>query len=318
MLVCALGGGAGGALLMMGTYGRPVSRPSSLHENHLRRQPGTGQAAGRLRRSARLRSVDQRELDLEHIVNLRDLGGLPTMDGRRVMPGRIYRSGSLHEMTEGDHRTLEALGIRIVIDLRSSWEQAFLGYTWPGGRHVAAPLASDESVSAIYQRFMSGTLSEAEMDDWWTTTGVFDAAGEYPDSVRAVFRALLEVGPGEAVLFHCAGGKDRTGLVAALILRALGARPEAILADFMQTNEALASPERLEELAARLNRGRGTPVSQQALFAISGVKEEWLGTMFHRIAARFGSVEAYLHDALGLTDDDLAALRERYLEPATE
>ena len=122
---------------------------------------------------------------------------------------------------------------------------------------MAAPLASDESVAAIYRSFMEGTLTEAAMADWWTTTGVFDAAGEYPESVRAVFTALLEAAPGEAVLFHCAGGKDRTGAVAALILRALGAAPEAILADFVATNDSLATPERLEELAAPPQPGPG-------------------------------------------------------------
>jgi protein-tyrosine phosphatase len=256
------------------------------------------------------------EVLLAKVANLRDLGGIRVGRERRVIPGRIYRSASLHEMTDDDRRALESLRIRTVVDLRSAWEQRHLAYAWPFGRYVAAPLASDESVIAIYHNFMEGTLPEAAMADWWATTGVFDAAAEYPESVRAVFAALLEAAPGEAVLFHCAGGKDRTGAVAALVLRALGAAPEAILADFMATNDSLATPERLEELAARLNQGRETEISRQALFAISGVKAEWLGIMFARLAARFGSVEAFLRDALGLTEDDLAALRERYLEPA--
>jgi protein-tyrosine phosphatase len=256
------------------------------------------------------------EILLEKVANLRDLGGIPAGKGQRVVSGRIYRSASLHEMTGEDRRTLESLRIRTVVDLRSAWEQGFLAYEWPFGRRVAAPLAGDASVAAIYHSFMEGSLTEAAMADWWTTTGVFDAAAEYPESVRAVFAALLEAAPGEAILFHCAGGKDRTGAVAALILRTLGAPPDAILADFMATNDSLATPERLEELAARLNRGREQAISRQALFAISGVKAEWLDLMFGRIAARFGSVEAYLGDILGLTGADLAALRGRYLEPA--
>ncbi len=256
------------------------------------------------------------EIRLERVANLRDLGGIPVGRGLRVVAGRIYRSASLHEMTDADRRSLEERRIRTVVDLRSAWEQAHLAYEWPYGRHVAAPLASDESVAAIYRNFMEGTLTEAAMDDWWTTTGVFDAPDEFPQSVRAVFTALLGAAPGEAVLFHCAGGKDRTGAVAALILRALGAAPEAILADFMATNDSLATPERLEELAARLNRGRDKEISRQALFAISGVQAGWLDIMFGRLADRHGSVEAYLHDALGLTGADLEALRQGYLEPA--
>ena len=255
-------------------------------------------------------------MDLQKVANLRDLGGLPAADRRRVVTGRIYRSGSLHEMTDGDRRALEARRITTVVDLRSAWEQRTRPYDWPAGRHVAAPLASDDSVAAIYGNFMNGTLTEAEMADWWATTGVFDAPAVYPAAVRAVFDALLETPPGEAVLFHCTGGKDRAGVVVALVLRALEVTPEAIEADFLRSNDMLATPERLEELAARLNRGLAGPISREALFAISGVRPEWLEEMFARLAARHGSVEAYLDDALGLTGANLAALRERYLEPA--
>jgi protein-tyrosine phosphatase len=255
-------------------------------------------------------------LHLERVANLRDLGGLPAGDGRRVVPGRIYRSGSLHEMTGADRRALESWRVRTVVDLRSVWEQRHQPYEWPAGRVVTAPLASDEAVAGIFSRFLNGTLTEDEMADWWITTGVFDAPAEYPESVRAVFAALLEAAPGEAVLFHCTGGKDRTGAVAALILRALGAAPAAIVADFVASNGQLATPERLDELAARLNRGREQHLSPEALFALSGVKAEWLDVMFGRLADRFGSVDAYLGDALGLAEADLEALRERYLEPA--
>ncbi|MCU0280541.1 MAG: tyrosine-protein phosphatase [Acidimicrobiia bacterium] len=255
------------------------------------------------------------ETRMDGVANLRDLGGIPAAGGRRVVPGRIFRSASLHGLTSAGRRALEERRIRTVVDLRSAWEQGHQPYQWPSGRHVAAALADDAAVSIIWQAFMDGTMTEAAMADWWTTTGVFDAPAIYPKSVRAVFAALLEAAPGEAVLFHCTGGKDRTGAVAALLLRALGAVPEAIVADFVASNETLATPERLEELAARLNQGRGRPLSPEALFALSGVKAEWLDEMFGRLAARYGSVEAYFRDALGLTEADLEALRDRYLEP---
>jgi protein-tyrosine phosphatase len=256
------------------------------------------------------------ELRLESVGNLRELGGLPTVDGRQVVRGLIYRSASLHEMTAADRLVLERRRIRTVIDLRSAWEQGHQAYTWPAGRHVAAPLADDDAVAVIWHAFMDGTMTEEAMADWWTTTGVFDAPAQFPGSVQAVFRALLEAAPGDAVLFHCTGGKDRTGAVAALVLRALGVTREATIADFLASNETMATPERLEELAARLNRGRPRPLSPESLWALSGVKAEWLDEMLGRLAARYGSVETYLSDALGLTEADLDDLRDRYLEPA--
>jgi len=274
--------------------------------------------AGGPRHPARLRPVTEPDLRLEKVPNLRDLGGWPAGDGRRVARGRIFRSGSLHEMTDADRRALEGAGIRTVVDLRSTWEQGHQPYEWPFGRRVTAPLAHDDSVVFIWGSFLEGTLTEAEMADWWTTTGVFDAPAHYPESVRTVFTALLEAMPGDAVLFHCTGGKDRTGAVAALLLAALGATPEAVTADFLAGNDYLTSPERLEEVAARLNRDREQPLTPEAVFALSGVKAEWLQEMFARLTARYGSVEGYLHDALGLTEAELVGMRERYLEPAED
>jgi hypothetical protein len=90
--------------------------------------------------------------------------------------------------------------------------------------------------------------------------------------------------------------------------RSTGHNPVKILEDVSQG--------RLEELAARLNQGREQPLTPEALFALSGVRGEWLEVMFGRLTARFGSVEAYLAEALGVGAAESAILRALYLEPA--
>lgn len=256
----------------------------------------------------------ERVIPLEKVHNLRELGGLPTADGRRVAPGRLFRSGSLHEMTGSDRAALEARGVSVVIDLRSAFEQARQSYDWPAGRRVAAPLADDGTVAAIFARFGTGGLSEADVEDWWNLTGVFDIPVAHRDSVGVIFGTLLDAGPAEGVLFHCTGGKDRTGVAAALVLESLGVTREAILADFLLTN--LGARARAAEFIEWMKRATGRALTPEAAYWLAGVKGEWLEEFFRRVADRFGSVARYLREELGVGPADVAALRAGYLQAA--
>ena len=232
--------------------------------------------------------------------------------------GRLYRSGSLHDMTDDDRSALEALGIRTVIDLRSEWERRQHPYEWPRARIVLAPLIDDELVASINVRFRAGTIPSEELEDWWQLTRVFQAPEEHSSSIRVIFDTLLQAGPGDAVLFHCRGGKDRTGMVSALLLDALGVTREEILADFMLSSE-IADDERVtENLAVIIDTAGLNSLSEEALSALTGVRREWLDTLFRRIEDRFGSVKGYLTDHVGIDDRALARLREMYLEPAED
>lgn len=255
-----------------------------------------------------------RVIRLEKVQNLRQLGGLPTARGLQVVPNLLFRSGTLHEMTTGDRAVLEGLGIRIVIDLRSAFEQERQSYEWPVGRKVAAPLADDGAVAAIFGRFQAGSLSERDVEDWWNLTRVFDIPGDHRDSLRTVFRTLLEAAPAEGVLYHCTGGKDRTGVVSALVLDALGVARPAILDDFLLTNTGARA--RAAEFIEWMERATGRSLTPEAAYWLAGVKEEWLEEFFRRLADRYGSTAQYLRDELGVGPEDLTALRRQYLEPA--
>ncbi len=255
-----------------------------------------------------------RVIRLEKVQNVRELGGLPTTDGGWVAPGRLFRSGTLHEMTEADRAALEGLGIRIVIDLRSAFEQQRQSYDWPAGRKVAAPLADDGAVAVIFGRFQAASLSEQDLEDWWNLTGVFDIPRDHRESLRTVFRTLLEAGPAEGVLYHCTGGKDRTGVVSALVLDGLGVARPAILEDFLLTNAGARA--RAAEFMEWMERATGRSLTPEAAYWLAGVKEEWLEEFFRRLAGRYGSTAGYLRDELGVGPEDLAVLRRQYLEPA--
>ena len=253
-------------------------------------------------------------LRLEGVLNFRDLGGIAASDGRRVAPGRLYRSASLHEMTDADRSSLEDLGIGTIIDLRSDWERGRQPYSLAGARMVGAPLVSDERMASIVARFEGGTLTSEELEDWWTFTRVYQTPEEHLAAIRMVFDEFLGVRPGGAVLFHCRGGKDRTGLIAALLLDALGVPRAGIVGDFLRSNGAMddaAATEDFARLAASLER---SGVTRRAIEAITSVKEQWLHVLLDGISSRYGSVRSYLADTVGIGDIGLKRLREIYLD----
>lgn len=127
----------------------------------------------------------------------------------------------------------------------------------------------------------------------------------------AFFRAHLDVEEG-AVLYHCTQGKDRTGIASALILAALGASRETIVADFDATNRAYEADVRKYSRRVRFLGGKEEEVGVVKSFM--GANTENFVKTLDEIDSRYGSLEAYLKGPIGLTDDDIRTLRQRYLE----
>lgn len=253
-------------------------------------------------------------LRLEGVSNFRDLGGRLTIDGSRVAPNRLFRSGSLHLMTDRDRQYLEARGITTVVDLRSPAERRHQPYVWPATTTVPAPLADDRVVADMMRRFEAGMITSAELEDWWSLTRVFQAPEEQVASLRTLFSTLMTLPPDEAVLIHCRGGKDRTGMVAAFILDCLGVRREDIMADFLLTNDAARAEPTDREIAAFFQRFPS--FSPEAVAAMQGVRAEWLDTLFGRVAEQYGSVTRYVADHVGIGEVGVQQLRANYLQPA--
>jgi protein-tyrosine phosphatase len=249
---------------------------------------------------------------MEAVTNIRDLGGLRAGD-RIVAPRRLIRSGSLYEMSSRDRITLETIGVGTIIDLRARWERERRPTPWPPDQTVAAPLVSDDLVSSITGRFVAGTVQPAELEDWWELAGVYEAPYRHLKSMQRIFTVFASAPSDEAVLFHCRGGKDRTGIVAAFLLVALGVEHSEIYADFLESNAALDGSARtadLEELRRFLERHQ-LPASAEA--AITGVRRSWLERLFSVIAERSGSLTGYLRNEVGLGSAGIKALRDRYL-----
>ncbi|MER5812486.1 tyrosine-protein phosphatase [Streptomyces sp. NPDC002033] len=239
----------------------------------------------------------RRHIPFERLHNFRDLGGYRSRDGRTLAHGRLYRADSLGKLRGADWDRFLELGIRTVIDLRYPWEIEAKGRIPQPERFTYANLS-------IEHRPYDQAAIDPALDPWRYLADRFAEVAE--DGVEEIRRAieLIADGPGPAV-FHCTSGKDRTGLVAALVLTLLEVPEEEILADFALTElatERLVADWRAANPARTLlwpSYGRAPAVVMSLVLA--------------DLTSRYGSPGGYLTDAVGITPDVVARLRARLL-----
>ncbi|MNH51833.1 Tyrosine-protein phosphatase precursor [compost metagenome] len=245
------------------------------------------------------------------IDNFRDYGGY-AVAGARVARGRLYRSAHQARATEADLAQLAQLNIATVVDLRRPSERRDQPSRRPSGwvgRVIES--AHDDGGEAPHITFLkSADLTEDSGRAFMTDTYrrlPFEAA--HIDLFSRYFRTLA-VGDGP-VLIHCAAGKDRTGLLAALTHSLLGVSRDDLINDYLLTNAAVDLEGRAEGIAKKLTEMTGRPASHGAVVAFLGVEADYLDGAFAEIAARHGSLRAYLEQALGVDDTLAEGIRAR-------
>lgn len=251
----------------------------------------------------------------EALDNFRDFGGRPLRDGRRVRRGRLYRAAHQARLTEGDLAALERLGLGCVVDLRRPGERrdqpsrrptGFDGLVIEGGVDdgLEAPhltfLRTGELTPEAGRRFMIRTYAEL----------MFDPA--HLEVFSRYFRRLAE--SDRPVLIHCAAGKDRTGALAALTLSLLGVERDQVLEDYLETNRAVDLVGRAPAVARQIETRLGRRPSEDAVVAFLGVEAAYLETAFAAVEARYGGLEAYAAEVLGVDEAMRARLVERLVE----
>ena len=225
-------------------------------------------------------AANGRRLTWEGCVNARDLGGLRTADGGETRWRAVVRSGALDGLTAAGWAALEAHGVRTVIDLRNEDER----------RPDLAPRPA--ALTTLHVPYDSS--DDAEFWDRWATGPQFGTPlyyrpflDRFPDRTARVMTTIARAGPG-GVLFHCARGRDRAGLVTILLLALAGVAADDIAADYALSADPLEGPAIAAYLASA-------------------------GTSTHEIIVSLVmslDVEAYLR-AAGLTDAELTALKGR-------
>lgn len=240
----------------------------------------------------------------EGALNFREVGGLPTVRGRRLRRGLLYRSGTPQLMPEAAARRMAGeLGIRLVVDLRQIQEAEREGQ---GGlaavkhRRLPAPF-----LVAAAQQAGSAVPAFRETDPLVPHyVGYLQSSQE---SVLAMFRALAHPDAGPALL-HCTAGKDRTGAAVMMLLDAIGVERTWIVADYVAGADEIAAV--FETLASLPSYGeRLAAMPAEAKNTVPDTAERYLAALDEK----FGGIRGWLRDA-GLGDNELAALHDRLTE----
>ena len=242
-------------------------------------------------------------IDLDGVVNMRDLGGLPTTDGGRIRPGRLIRSDNLQDLSEEAVRHLvEVLRITDVVDLRTHTEYDVTG---PGPlrvtplRHHHLSLVRGDHAPREDGAWIESEPSRREDADYWSQhyLGYLDGR---PESVGAALEVIAGSEGGTVV--HCAAGKDRTGTVVALALQVAGVPDEAIVADYV------ASAERIEAIMRRL---AGRPPYEVTLvghtLAEQTPQPESMEQILQALRTRYGGAAGWLAEQ-GWSSGDVESL----------
>jgi protein-tyrosine phosphatase len=240
-----------------------------------------------------------RLIDLPGCHNFRDLGGYPTAEGRKLRWRRLFRADALHLLTpEGVSRFVDELKVGTIVDLRSTGEigadgRGPLGDQAPQYHHL--PLFDGALVEH------AATAAPATLADRYTLM-----AEHAKKPIARVIDTLAR--SAEPAVYHCAAGKDRTGVISAILLSLCGVRDEVIAADYAATQENLdAIVERL--MATKGYREVLASFPPDTLHA----EPETMLSMLAELRGRYGSVDGYARE-IGLSGDTVGCLRESMLE----
>jgi protein-tyrosine phosphatase len=246
-----------------------------------------------------------RSLEWAGCLNVRDLGGVALEAGGETRYGALVRADNIRRLSDAGWRALAAHGVARIVDLR-----------WPEELEEDPPRDVDIDVVHIS---LLGDLDDDYKDDVATYVAVSDPAGYWSsaygrilEEYRANFgRALAAIAaaPDGAVLFHCAGGKDRTGLITALLLRLAGASIDAIAEDYALSESNLARGPR-----TWIESAPDETVRRQREFMQQTPAAAMVRTLA-QLEECYGSVETYLR-AAGLDGAQLGRLKERLAQPS--
>ena len=256
----------------------------------------------------------------EKLNNTRDLGGMTTVNGGRIRPGRLIRSGRLCLASAAD-RELLARTVSAVADFRS--EREVLENPdpeLPGVAYCHLPIFRERQAGVTREKDSDREAMRLAFEDPEATVGAMRriyanfVADEYSVSQYRRFLQIVLKDHEKAVLWHCTAGKDRAGFASVIVQELLGVDREAVMADYLLTNENIR--EECEELVRMTLARRETPSekAEEAAKLFFSAQRVFLEATYEKADELYGSFEGFLTEGLGVTADDREKLREMYLE----
>ncbi|MBX9582306.1 MAG: tyrosine-protein phosphatase [Gemmataceae bacterium] len=257
------------------------------------------------------------DLGAASLPNLRDAGGYKTRDGLFVRTGLLYRSGQLVKVRPADRDKLNALGLKAVYDLRTAAERKGAPDEPPeGAKEVWLDVLADseEDMAGRVNKLLkdpkraTAELGGGRLEAMFAT--LYRELVALPSARKGLGRVFADLAEGDGLpaVVHCSSGRDRTGWAAAALLTLLGVPEEVVMEDFLRSNDLLL-PAYKKPIEAFAKAG-GDPA---VLTAVVSVKAEYLRAALAEVRAKYGSIEGYFAEGLGIDAAGQKALKDRFL-----
>lgn len=259
-------------------------------------------------------------LRLKKLYNTRDLGGIPAGGGKRIRKGKLVRSGKLSDLPKKTAEALKEFGVTTVFDMRTDRERNYQPDTLMDGvKYISHPIITtpipvlpDERTMRLYMKKESYRLKEefGDMDAYMTEVYrsiLFSDEGQ--GGLKAFLKCVIE--EEGCILWHCGSGKDRAGIGAMLLEGLLGVSERFIYEDYLASREFWHRKYFWNKVVIFI---APTSVRFKKIFlAMMRLKREYLETVIEEMKARYGGIVGYCKQVLGITDEDIKLLKEKYL-----
>jgi protein-tyrosine phosphatase len=246
---------------------------------------------------------NQNHIGIKKVYNLRYLGGIKNSEGKILKDSLIYRSGNLHNLRKSSFDELTRMKINKVIDLRTKQEIAKEPDQLPKNMiykvYSAFEDKNDEMRNAK-QLALKGKISENDADKRMIKFYT-DYVSENPEIIKKIITEILN--SDQPILYHCTAGKDRTGIITALILKVLKFDDAVIFEEYLQSNNL-----RSKIIQKRLNLADNfhfifPKLDMGIIEKTSWVEQNYLQSAFDEIDKQYGSIDNYIHQVLGISDE---------------
>ncbi|WP_309231605.1 tyrosine-protein phosphatase [Nocardia sp. SYP-A9097] len=254
------------------------------------------------------------KIELQGAVNVRDLGGYGTYDGAKVKAGKVIRADALGKLTDADVQKLTGLNLQAVVDFRTAPEIQGTGADrLPAGVPLVARAIDDTGMflkmsQAIQSRdpqqqqeLLGDGKAEQIMGDVYRSFFGADSLAQFGQTVRDLANT------GTATLFHCTAGKDRTGWLSYVTLRAVGVPESVARQDYLLSNQYRAAADAATR--AQLKQA-GLMQNPDLLIPLQEVRADYLDIAVDQVNSQFGDFGKFLTRGLGLDAGTILKLRK--------
>lgn len=262
-----------------------------------------------------------RRLKLKKLFNTRDLGGMPTSDGRKIKHKKLIRSGKLYKIPQETVRALTDMNVKTVVDLRIAAEyEDSPDAVIEGAEYIHLPLLCTATTGITQEKNMRKTMaveSRRIKSEFGNADNYMIAmyqsivfSEESIASLKAIMRLIID--NDDCILWHCNGGKDRAGIIAMLVEYLLGVDEKIIIQDYAASH--FFQRKKFFWNRVGLIIAPCYPRFKAILYGMMAAKPTYMTSTVDEIKKRYGSVTDYCKLVLGVTDEDIRTLKQKYLE----